>query len=160
RERVGDDHVVALAARVEVDVALDEPLDVVHVLHVARARTRQRERLDVDVLRPARGAEIEARRARGARLRGDELVDQGRVGLDQVGPRAEAVGPVGRVDVDDLELRLRLGERGVRGVVDGGLAAAPAGRQPGRGDARVQVEQLGARDLAGEVDAGELALRV
>ena len=53
--------------------------------------------LDVDVLRAAHGAHVEAQRAPAARLQRQELLDARDVGLQRVLPAIEVVGLVVRV---------------------------------------------------------------
>ena len=63
--------------------------------------------LDVDVLRAAARAHVEAERLGAAVLGAEEALDDRDVGLQRVAPAGEAVRAVGGVGVDDLELRLR-----------------------------------------------------
>ena len=85
---------------------LDLAGDRAEVVDVGGARAGQLHDLDVDVLRAAAGAHVEPQRLacrRPARTR-KRWIDRD-VGLQRVVPAGEAVGPVGGVGVDDLELR-------------------------------------------------------
>ena len=143
-EPVGEDeHVARAVADRGVHVAGDR-IEVVVVVagDVRAARPRKRDRLDVEVLRPALVAHVEAQRPAAAGLQGEELLDARYVGLQRVLPLVEVVALVAGVGVDDLDLALGGRERGVDGVVGRALRAAPRGRQvlrQVRGDGPRQV---------------------
>ena len=91
------------------------------VVDVARARARAASTTWTSTYsRPAARAHVEPRRLQPAGLRAHEAADQRDVGLQRVLPVGEAVRAVGRVGVDDLELRrARRVDGGVGDVVGG-----------------------------------------
>ena len=89
---------------------------------------------------PQLGAHVEAQRAPAAVCSGEELLDARDVGLQRVAPLGEAVGAVGGVGVDDLDLCWRGREGGVR--VSSASFASPhhaVGRYCGMSGATVWV---------------------
>ena len=132
-EAVGQDDRVARAAG-GAELARDGGRDRAEVVHVAGARTGQRDALDVDVLPAAARAHVEAQRLGAAVLGRQEALHDGHVGLQRARPAGEAVGAVGGECVDDLELGLVARRDRVGGVVARRLVAAPGG-----GEARVAL---------------------
>ena len=161
-ELVGQDEHVA-RAREGADGGrhvVGQAAEVARVVAVVLARARQRDHLDVDVLRPALRAHVEAQRAGAARLHGEVLLDVRDVGLQRVAPLRRPVLLAARVGVDDLDLALRRREGGELGVVGRQARATPRrGRVPGQVGRR-RARQVRDRQCAGDVGALEIGRRV
>ena len=116
--------------------------------------------LDVDVLRAAVGAHVEAQRAPAAGLQRQELLDARDVGLQGVLPQREAVRRVDGVGIDDLDLALAGREGGVCAVVVRGRRAAPLRRQVLRQVGGDRARQVRHRERAVDVRGREVGRRV
>ena len=108
-QAVGEDEHVARGRVDDLRDVVGHGVEVVVVAaqDVGAAVGGQVDVLDVDVLRAAHRAHVEAQRAPAARLQRQELLDARDVGLQRVLPAIEVVGLVERVRVDDLDLTQR-----------------------------------------------------
>jgi hypothetical protein len=161
-ELVGQDEHVA-RARQGADGGrhvVGQAAEVARVVAVVLAHARQRDHLDVDVLRPALRAHVEAQRAGAARLHGEVLLDVRDVGLQRLAPLRRPILLAARVGVDDLDLALRRREGGELAVVGRQARAAPRRRRVPGQVGRRRARQVRDRQCAGDVGALEVGRRV